>query len=115
MTSSRDQFFRVAFGTRPGTAIVISDTAVTIVDIDRSEHTETVLLELTGHDRVFTCLEKTALARGATYTCICTTYEIMWIDECKVGAPALSWKHDYGAGRGRELEVTVIHTERGGA
>ncbi|KAK4683966.1 hypothetical protein P7C73_g6240, partial [Tremellales sp. Uapishka_1] len=68
---------------------------------------------LEGHDRVFTCLEKTALERKATYTCLCTTHEIVWIDETKVGPPVLSWKHDYGGGRLRDLYVTVVRNDEG--
>lgn len=48
------------------------------------------------------------------YICLCTTYEVLWIDELKPGPPALSIKHDYGDGKLRDLQVTSVDTSAGG-
>ncbi|KAL7420183.1 hypothetical protein Q5752_005149 [Cryptotrichosporon argae] len=87
-----DGFFRIAFGTRPGTALVLSSTTATILDIDDVSRPPADILSLTGAER-FVGLDTTALARAATYTCLVTTREVVWIDET-ADAPALRWKHD---------------------
>ncbi len=92
----------------------MSTRTVSLIDLEDPTHPESILLEVSGQDRMFTSLEKTAAARGATYTCICTTYEVMSIDECKIGFPVLNWRHDYEGGKMRDLEVTVVQTEVGG-
>ena len=114
ITDRRDQFFRVAFGVRPGTAVIMSAKTVSLIDIEDSHHPETVLLECTGQGRFFTSLDKTTSARRATYTTLCTTHEVLWIDEYKVGPPVLSWKHNYGGGRIRDLNLTLFETAHGG-
>ena len=107
VTKLRDQFFRVAFGTRPGTAIVMSRRSITVLDIEQ-DTPATLLIELHGRGRVFTDLEKTVAERGATYTIACTTSEVMWIDQLKGGAPVLSWSHDYGSGSIKDLTLILI-------
>lgn len=114
VSGERDQFFRVAFGTRPGTAVVLSSKKISVIDTANPNHPEMTLLESTGQGRIFTSLDKTAAARGATYTCVCTTYEMLWIDGCNVGPPILAWRHDYGGGRVRDLEVVIEETQTGG-
>lgn len=54
------------------------------------------------------------MERQAAYTCLATTHEIIWIDELQTGPPAMSWKHDYGAGSIKEMDLTVIDSEHGG-
>ena len=107
ITTTRDSFFRVGWGTRPGTALVMSRTELVLLDIEGGHPPET-LLKLHGNGRMFTSLEKSALERHATYTTVTTTYEVMWVDEFSSGAPVLSWTHDYGGGKVKNLEVTVV-------
>ncbi|KAK8844585.1 hypothetical protein IAR55_006432 [Kwoniella newhampshirensis] len=104
----RHQFFRIAFGTRPGTAVVISSTEVVLIDIDDPDHPATTLLRLQGKGRYFTSLEKTAQERGLSYTTLCTTHEVIWLDESRPNAAPLSWRHDFGAGTQRDLEVVTM-------
>ncbi|ORY30819.1 hypothetical protein BCR39DRAFT_587775 [Naematelia encephala] len=113
ITDKRDQFFRISFGTRPGTVLVVSSRMALIVDIEAPDYPVTKLIELTGQSRFFTSLDPTALLRGATYTCLCTTYEVMWIDECATGIPAASWRHDFGSGKVKDLAVRTLQTETG--
>ena len=63
---------------------------------------------------MFTSLEKTAVLRDSTYTILCTTYEVIWIDDLRPGVPALSWRHDYGGGRLRDLELSVLPADSHG-
>jgi hypothetical protein len=113
VTTTRDSFFRVAWGTRPGTALVMSRTELVLLDLEGDQPPETLLV-LRGDGRMFTSLEKTALERRATYTTVVTTYEVMWVDEYSSGAPMMSWTHDYGGGNVKDLEVTsVLVAEQG--
>ncbi|WWD22865.1 hypothetical protein CI109_107360 [Kwoniella shandongensis] len=107
VTDQKHQFFRVTFGTRPGTALVISSRKAITIDIDDPDHPATTLLELRGKDRYFTSLDKTAQERGLSHSVLCTTHEVIWLDESQPDTPLLSWKHDYGAGKNRDLEVTA--------
>lgn len=68
---------------------------------------QTIILEVTGQGRLFVALEKTAISRRAHFTCIATNYEIMWVDELKVGPPALTWKHDFASGSIGDLSLHV--------
>jgi hypothetical protein len=78
--------------------------------ISQSENpTETLILELTGSGRIFTALELTSLSRNATYTCIATNFEVMWVDELSVGPPTLTWRHDFGSGTIRDLRLQVMN------
>ena len=101
-------------GTRPATALVMSTTTISVLDIEDTSRPEVVLLELKGQNRKFVSLDKTAASRGANYTCLCTTFELMWIDECRIGPPILSWRHNYGDGKIRDLEVTNVEYKGGG-
>ena len=108
VTTTRDSFFRVAWGTRPGTAVVMSRTELVLLDLEGDSPPET-LLELHGDGRMFTSLDKTALERQASYSTLTTTYEVIWVDELAPGSPVLSWTHDYGGGNVKDLEVAVVH------
>lgn len=128
---AKDGFFRVAFGTRDGALIFLTSKEAVTIDLNvrqspnihlqsliGSEQDEvypiTPLLSLTGQTRIFTAIEKTASQRKAPCLTLCTTHEVIWIDELRPGVPALSWRHDYGGGRQRDLEISVIEAERGG-
>ncbi|OCF44272.1 hypothetical protein I317_01890 [Kwoniella heveanensis CBS 569] len=107
VTQEKHQFFRIAFGTKPGTALVISSREAVLIDIDDPEHPTTTLFTLGGKDRFFTSLEKTALEWNVAHTVACTNREAMWIDPTSASNPVMSWKHDYGANL-RDLEVGVV-------
>lgn len=92
----------------------MSSKTLSVIDLNDPAHLETPLFSLTGQNRLFTSLEKTAFERGATNTFVCTTYEVMCIDDCRVGALLLSLRHDYGGGRKRDLEIVTVDTEAGG-
>jgi len=70
---------------------------------------ETVILELTGSGRVFTALEPTSLSRSASYTCVATNYEILWVDELASGPPVLTWRHDMGGGAIRNMNLKILN------
>nr|XP_018266353.1 uncharacterized protein I303_00328 [Kwoniella dejecticola CBS 10117]OBR88511.1 hypothetical protein I303_00328 [Kwoniella dejecticola CBS 10117] len=105
-TDEKHQFYRIAFGSKPGTALVVSSREAIVIDLDDPQHHTTTLFSLQSGDRYITSLEKTALQRKSPYTTICTNHEVMWIDESKPGRPMLSWKHDYG--NLTDLEIGVI-------
>ncbi|WRT63394.1 uncharacterized protein IL334_000299 [Kwoniella shivajii] len=105
VTEERHQYFQIAFGTRPGTAIVLSSKEAVIIDIDDPEHPSTNLLTLRSRDRHFLSLDKTASERDSLHVVIATTHEVMWVDEDRPGTPVLSWKHDCGS---KDLHVAVI-------
>lgn len=128
MTNDKNQFFRIAFGTQRDTALIISAKTASVVPFE-SPQKQTVLLKLRGHDRYFLSLEKGGAARRAQYTILCTSYEVIWVDESSIdfsssrtnlsprfshGQPSLSWRHDFGAGRAEDLELCVIDTDVGG-
>ncbi|WWC85515.1 uncharacterized protein L201_000379 [Kwoniella dendrophila CBS 6074] len=106
ITEDRHQFFRIAFGAKPGTALTVSSKEAVIIDLDDPAHPSTTLLSLRGKDRQFASIDKTALQRGSQHTVLSTNYEVMWIDEGKPGSPIMSWKHDFGSCA--DLEVGVI-------
>ncbi|WVF66371.1 hypothetical protein IAT40_001111 [Kwoniella sp. CBS 6097] len=107
VTQEKHQFFRIAFGTKPGTALVVSSKEAVLIDIDDPEHPATTLFTLGSKDRFFTSLEKTALERNVTHTVVCTNREVMWVDANSASNPVMSWKHDYGSNL-RDLEAGVI-------
>ena len=102
-------WYSIAFGTRPGVAIVASRKDLTTLDLENQDSGPQKLLSLEG--RTITCMEKTAQARGATYTVVCTTREVMLVDDLRVGPPVLSVAHDYGSGDIKDLVVTVVCSE----
>nr|XP_019048403.1 hypothetical protein I302_02174 [Kwoniella bestiolae CBS 10118]OCF27333.1 hypothetical protein I302_02174 [Kwoniella bestiolae CBS 10118] len=106
ITDERHEFFRIAFGTKPDTAMVISLREAVLIDLNDPNHPSTTLLTLQGRDRQFTSIDKTALQRRSQHTVLSTNHEVIWINESKPGAPVMSWKHDYGTSA--ELEVGVI-------
>ncbi|WVR03251.1 hypothetical protein IAU60_000242 [Kwoniella sp. DSM 27419] len=112
VTSAKHTFFRVAFGTKPGTAIVISAKDATIIDIDDPSHPSTLLMTLQEAGHEFTSLEKTALERLSAYTALCTTREIIWLQDAKPGSAALSWKHGLLDTQGLEVTAVVGHGHR---
>lgn len=75
----------------------------------------TSLLSLERTGRYFTSIDKTSLQRGALHTALCTTHEVLWIDELKPGPPVLSVKHEYGDGELRDLDLSFIASERSGS
>ncbi|KIY30912.1 hypothetical protein I305_06662 [Cryptococcus gattii E566] len=119
ITDDRDQFFRISFGTQPGTALILSSREATLIDVDSLDHPTTSLITLSGFTRRFTFLEKTALERGSRYTTMCTTHEVFWLDESGKGSPALGFKHEYGVanmeaivfpGQGRDQMTTLLYS-----
>ncbi|ODN83799.1 hypothetical protein L198_07695 [Cryptococcus wingfieldii CBS 7118] len=100
-----ERFWGVAFGTRPGTAIVVSAREATIIDIDDPDHPTRSLMTLNGPTRRFLGIERTAAARGSKWTVMCTTHEVFWIDETGKGVPSLGWKHGYEGADGMEIIV----------
>jgi len=82
--------------------------------ISQDPQGETVLFTLTARGQYFTSLEKTAALRPASFTCLCTSQEVIWMDETRPGDSVLSWRHDYGGGRVDDLEVAVVETGHGG-
>ncbi|TYJ55511.1 hypothetical protein B9479_003783 [Cryptococcus floricola] len=101
-----ERFWGVAFGTRPGTAIVVSAREATIIDIDDPDHPTTSLMTLNGPTRRFLGIERTAAARGSKWTVMCTTHEVFWIDEMGKGVPSLGWKHGYEGAD--DMEIIVL-------
>lgn len=81
----------------------------TMTDQQNDSPSETVILELTGSGRVFTALEPTSLLRNASYTCVATNYEVLWIDELSTGPPILTWRHDMGSGTIRDFNLQIIN------
>lgn len=70
---------------------------------------ETIILTLSGSGRVFTALEPTSLSRNATYTCVATNHEVLWVDELSPGPPVLTWRHDLGSGAINDLQLQMIN------
>ncbi|WVO13554.1 hypothetical protein L204_101175 [Cryptococcus depauperatus] len=105
VTDERDQFFRVAFGTRSGTALVISATEAIIIDIDDPSHPTTTIFSLRSRIRRFLSVEKTAMQRNSKWTLLVTTQEVFWIDERR-GVVGLGWKHDYG--KVQDLKALIL-------
>jgi hypothetical protein len=91
-------------------------TAATRSETEKQTDTpsETVILELTGSGRIFTALESTSLSRSASYTCVATNYEILWVDELASGPPILSWRHDMGSGAIRKMNLQILNGPNSG-
>jgi hypothetical protein len=70
---------------------------------------ETVILELSGNGRIFTALEPTSLFRNASYTCVATNYEVLWVDELSTGPPILTWRHDMGSGAIQNMHLQILN------
>jgi len=85
-----------------------------VTDEQTDSPSETVILELTGSGRVFTALESTALSRSASYTCVATNYEILWVDELASGPPVLTWRHDMGSGAIRTMNLQILNGPNSG-
>jgi hypothetical protein len=102
--SASEEFYQIAYGTHTGTALILSATKAIILDIESGR--EDTILTLTGRGRRFTSMDKTAAKRGAIYTALCTTHEVIWVDELQLGA-ALSWRHHAG----ENSEVTLVEVE----
>jgi hypothetical protein len=86
-----------------------SATTRNVTDQQSNIPSETVILELTGDGRVFTALEPTSLSRSASYTCVATNYEILWVDELASGPPILTWRHDMGSGAVRNMNLQILN------
>jgi len=86
----------------------------TVSDKQSDTPSETVILELTGNGRVFTALEPTSLSRSASYTCVATNYEILWVDELASGPPILTWRHDMGSGAIRRMNLQILNGPNSG-
>jgi len=86
----------------------------TLADKQSDIPSETVILELTGSGRVFTALEPTSLSRSASYTCVATNYEILWVDELASGPPILTWRHDMGSGAIRSMNLQILNGPHSG-
>lgn len=110
VTEEGDTFFRIAWGSKPDTALVMSRTEIVTLDLEGDLPPET-LLTLRGDGRMFTSIDKTAAARGAEFTVVATTYEVIWLDESVSERPVLSWNHDYGGGHVHDLEVTYLKND----
>jgi len=80
-----------------------------LADRQTDNPSETVIMELSGSGRVFTALEPTCLFRSASYTCVATNYEILWVDELSSGPPVLTWRHDMGSGAIRQFHLQIIN------
>ncbi|ORX34919.1 hypothetical protein BD324DRAFT_104438 [Kockovaella imperatae] len=109
--SSTNGWYNVAFGTRPGTALVVSRKQVTLLDIESDKPVDPIILITLEGQREFVGIEKTAMIRGVTYTLLCTTKEIMLIDDHAIGPPVLSLMHNYGSGQQKDLEMSFIRSE----
>lgn len=60
-------------------------------------------------------LDATACIRQATYTCLVSTHEILWIDETRdLSPPILSWKHELSEGQLLDLVVTHVPQQNNG-
>nr|XP_019014207.1 uncharacterized protein I206_00289 [Kwoniella pini CBS 10737]OCF52988.1 hypothetical protein I206_00289 [Kwoniella pini CBS 10737] len=105
-SNAKDQFYRIAFGSKAGTALVVSSNELVVIDLDDPSHPSTSVLSLQGGDRQFISCDKTALQRKSHYTALCTNYEVIWVDESKMGTPIISWKHDLGLSS--DMEIGVI-------
>ena len=108
VTEGRDNFFRIAFGTRPDTVVVLSRKEMILFDLLDEKTEPVLLLHLQGQRREFTSLEKTATERRSAICAVCTTHEVMWIDESRPSTPVLSWTHEFGSGKIRDMELTTI-------
>jgi hypothetical protein len=86
----------------------------TVSDKQTDTPSETIILELTGSGRVFTALEPTSLSRSASYTCVTTNYEILWVDELASGPPILTWRHDLGSGAIRNMNLQILNGPNSG-
>jgi hypothetical protein len=94
---------------------VCLNTSMGIVSDKQSDApSETVILELTGSGRIFTALESTSLSRSASYTCVATNYEILWVDELASGPPILTWRHDMGSGAIRNMNLQILNGPHSG-
>jgi hypothetical protein len=94
----------------------VSHSAATRIPTDKQSDipSETVILELKGSGRVFTALETTSLSRSASYTCVATNYEILWVDELASGPPILTWRHDMGNGAIRNMNLQILNGPHSG-
>lgn len=57
---------------------------------------------------MFTAIDKTAASRFANLTCICSTKELLWIDDSISDTPALKWSHNQGEKKGDNVDILVI-------
>jgi hypothetical protein len=87
-----------------------------ILHADRQNPTapEMVIISISGEGRRFTSLDKSSLARRASFTCAATTHEVIWVDELKGGSPVVSWRHDFGGGLRQDLRLNVVQTSTTG-
>ncbi|WOO82838.1 uncharacterized protein LOC62_04G006322 [Vanrija pseudolonga] len=107
-----DGFFRVAFGARAGTLLVLSRRSLDVMDLESEASLPRVsnIMTLSEKSQLFTSIDKSVALRGAAFTCVATTREVIWIDEHQVGPPIFRWIHDYGANKVKDLEITVYST-----
>ncbi|KLT43178.1 hypothetical protein CC85DRAFT_284735 [Cutaneotrichosporon oleaginosum] len=112
VSDPEDGFFRVAFGVRPDTLLILSRDSVVQIDTAQtltSNHRSATLLSLRDPTEKFSAIERTASLRGGVFTYVCTNKHVMWIDQ-HGGAqnPLLRWRHDMGGEQDETLQLVVI-------
>jgi hypothetical protein len=71
-------------------------------------------LKTNDPSNTFTAIDKTAAARDAQFTCICSTKELMWITDTTNGAPDLRWSHHRGEKQSTDVDILVIPADQFG-
>lgn len=123
IADTKEGFFRVAFGTRPDTVLLMSRYSVEELDADVStkcqdgaESTQpeakstrsSTLVSLPTSAEMMTALDRTAPLRDSAFIYVCTTKHVLWIDQSASHSPVLRWRHELGGQTDPELQLVVV-------
>lgn len=116
-------FYRVSFGARSDTVLVLSRRKLIAIDISVRRYLSYLSLSSDAQNTSgpryedliclddgsqFTGLDRSAAARHAAFTCLTTTRQLIWIDEFRPGYSPLRWDHDFGGGSATDIALAVI-------
>lgn len=120
---SDGDFYRVSFGARSDTVLVLSRSKLAVIDFSvcqmcspfsfltpQSSFSEPqceILLCLDDGSQ-FTALDRDAAARNSGFTCLSTTRQLIWFNELHPEDRLLRWDHDFGGGGATDITVAIV-------
>lgn len=99
---SRYKLTIIDFGVCRGMSRFLMLTPQSNLAVPRHE----VLIQLEDGSQ-FTSIDKDASLRQADFRCLCTTRQLIWIDESS-RKESLRWDHDFGGGSATDIDLVAI-------
>ncbi|BEJ01692.1 hypothetical protein CcaverHIS631_0603740 [Cutaneotrichosporon cavernicola] len=114
VSDAKDDFFRVAFGVRPDTLLVLSRHSIVEIDTSPapiSNRRIITLFSLQDPSETFTAIGRSSSLRGGGIIYVCTTKHVLWIDPSGTQSPLMRWRHELGGEQDQDLRLVVVSSE----